>query len=267
MNKLSVPISILALCFATSSYAEAASSGSIEADLSDQCGHYYRSVLNQPITTRETAVTKDKEVAEAIQSQRQLADEYIMNHDIADLPTAKSFYNNGATPDISLLYSQDGFLSQSDAADILMNLVGHYLFGEYVPKDDYQAIAYLEKLVSYYQQNHPEIAEHVIMSMIYSFSSNDDPSQIFKLLIEAGSIEAEAMLISESLDTSDLDCISTMLPKLEDLANQGSRIAIHELVEIYQTLNYRNPSKFIDDINYWRMKSEEYPKAKFESGF
>lgn len=277
MNKRSVPLSILAFCIATSSYAQTASSDAIEADLSDQCGHYYRSVLSQSVTTRETAVTIDKEVAEAIQRQRQLADEYIMTHDIAELPTTVSPANDGGKPSTEILYTQGGFITQHDAVDILMSLSGHYFSGEFVPKDDHQAIVYLEKLVSYYQQHHPETAEQVIMAMIYSLTygtsednpiwGNDEPHQIFKLLIEAGSIELEAMLIAESLDTSDLECTSTLLPKLEDLANQGSRIAIHELVETYQTLNYQNPSKFIDEVNYWRMKSLEYPKAKFDSGF
>lgn len=277
MNKRSVPLSILAFCIATSSYAQITSNGSIEADVSEQCGHYYRSVLNQPVTTRKTAVTIDKEAAEAIQRQRQLADEYIMTHDIADLPTTVSPAKGGGKPGAEILYTQGGFITQRDAVDILMSLSGHYFLGEYVPKDDHQAIVYLEKLVSYYQQNYPETAEQVIMSMMYSLIGGasednpmwgiDGPNQIFKLLIEAGSIETEAMLIAESLDASDIDCISTFLPKLEDLANQGSRIAIHELVETYQNLNYQNPSKFIDEVNYWRMKSLEYPKAKFDSGF
>lgn len=272
MKKLTLSLLIPALFLATNSYAETANNNSVEADVVRQCDYYYQKASNPPLPLikREYAVTVDKEKTAQIEKMRQFAEEYIMDANIADFPLSinSNNYNGGMEIEDALVNISN--MHRNDAVEVLTNLFGYYYLGEYVPKDDYQAIIYLKKLVDYYKQMLPEYADELIMVVIYSLSGgiseknpmwgNDDVNQLFKLFIEADSIEAEALLIVEGYGSSDKDCQASMLPRLTELAEQGSRIAIHELADTY----YNKPH---EQIAYWRQKAEDNPLAKYESGF
>ena len=128
-------------------------------------------------------------------------------------------------------------------------------------------------------------------------SSNDNDSTsesggteaAFNLLVAAGSLEAEAMLISE-FHSNDPACQQDILPRMTELAEQGSRIAIHQLADTYyQAVEEPQPvgdnmpvseqiahtdssashtyNKFDNPSEYWHKKAEDYPLVPYKSGF
>ncbi|WP_435949042.1 hypothetical protein [Psychrobacter sp. DM8] len=284
MKNIRISVLVSALFLTTpflvaNSDANAENGEKIEDDASDQCGYYYQQALNHPLITRETAVTNDIKKAEEIVELRRFADEHIMNANIADFPMVDDTDSYDNAVQIQQLLAEGEFISQDTATQILRRLFSVYFLGEYLPKDDYQAITYLKKLVDYYSQVQPERAEYMVILVMSSLNegadniseanpmwAEDDPSDVFKMLIEAGSIEAKSMLIVEDYETSYPACITTMLPKLEALANRGSRIAIHKMAEIYSELNDENPARYHEKMSYWHHQAQEHPLEPFDLG-
>ena len=269
MKNFNISLLLSALFLATSSYAETTSKEDVEVNTRDQCGYYYREALSHPVIKRDTAVTIDKEAADYIQLKRRFADEYIMNADIGDFRPTGGDYDFEDNDQMLQALSMGDIISQSTAVKELISLFGYYYLGEYVPKDDYQAIAYLEKLVEYYDHARPEYVDELILGVAMSLDGgiskanplwrNDDPTQVFNLLIKAGSLDTEVMMIDEDFDSSDADCIKNMLPKLEALANQGSRLAIHRLAKYYKKLSAKGTEADNEKMMYWQQKAEENP--------
>ncbi|MGP9705755.1 hypothetical protein [Psychrobacter sp. AOP31-E1-50] len=269
MKNVKISLLLSALVLATSSYAETTNSEEVAVNTRDQCGYYYRETLSHPVIKRDAAVTVNKEAAQYIQLKRQFAEEYLMNADIGSFSPTGANYDFEDSDQILVALSMGDILSQSEAVKELISLFGYYYLGEYVPKDDYQAIAYLEKLVEYYKTTRPEYVDELILGVAMSLDggiskanplwTNDDPTQVFNLLIKAGSIETEAMMIDEDFDSSDADCVKNMLPKIEALANQGSRLAIHRLAKYYKKLSAKGTEADNEKMMYWQQKAEEKP--------
>ncbi|MGO1283312.1 MAG: hypothetical protein ACTHUJ_10335 [Psychrobacter sp.] len=269
MKNVKISLLLSALVLATSSYAETTNNEEVAVNTRDQCGYYYRETLSHPVIKRDAAVTVNKEAAQYIQLKRQFAEEYLMNADIGSFSPTGANYDFEDSDQILVALSMGDILSQSEAVKELISLFGYYYLGEYVPKDDYQAIAYLEKLVEYYKTTRPEYVDELILGVAMSLDggiskanplwTNDDPTQVFNLLIKAGSIETEAMMIDEDFDSSDADCVKNMLPKIEALANQGSRLAIHRLAKYYKKLSAKGTEADNEKMMYWQQKAEEKP--------
>ncbi|MGO1375225.1 MAG: hypothetical protein ACTH7W_07655 [Psychrobacter sp.] len=269
MKNLKISLLLSALVLATSSYAETTNNEEVAVNTRDQCGYYYRETLSHPVIKRDAAVTVNKEAAQYIQLKRQFAEEYLMNADIGSFSPTGANYDFEDSDQILGALSMGDILSQSEAVKELISLFGYYYLGEYVPKDDYQAITYLEKLVEYYKTTRPEYVDELILGVAMSLDggiskanplwTNDDPTQVFNLLIKAGSIETEAMMIDEDFDSSDADCVKNMLPKLEALADQGSRLAIHRLEKYYKKLSAKGTEADNEKMMYWQQKAEENP--------
>lgn len=272
MSKLSLSLPILALCLTANSYAEVNNRDFMASDASKQCDYYYQEVLKEPLIKRNTAITIDKEAARDIEVMTKFADDYVMNVDIA------TFASSHRRDNYEDLISASNTITQSEAVYGLMQLFGAYFSGEYVPKDDYQAMTYLKKLVAYYKRERPEYVEELIFGVVGSFSDDiskknplwddKDPKQIFKLLIKAGSIETEALLLDEDFraKNADANCMESLLPKLERLAQRGSRLAIHMLADSYEDLNFDNSNKYKDKMIYWQKKAEENPLVGLKVG-
>ncbi|MGP9492048.1 hypothetical protein [Psychrobacter sp. AOP7-B1-24] len=269
MKNVKISLLLSALVLATSSYAETTNNKEVAVNTRDQCGYYYRETLSHPVIKRDAAVTVNKEAAQYIQLKRQFAEEYLMNADIGSFSPTGANYDFEDSDQILVALSMGDILSQSEAVKELISLFGYYYLGEYVPKDDYQAITYLEKLVEYYKTTRPEYVDELILGVAMSLDggiskanplwTNDDPTQVFNLLIKAGSIETEAMMIDEDFDSSDADCVKNMLPKIEALANQGSRLAIHRLAKYYKKLSAKGTEADNEKMMYWQQKAEENP--------
>ena len=269
MKNFKISLLLSALLLATSSYAETTNNEDVEVNTRDQCGYYYRETLSHPVIKRDAAVTINKEASDYIQLKRQFADEYIMNADIGSFSPTDGAYNFEDNDQMLQALSMGELISQSAAVKELISLFGYYYLGEYVPKDDYQAIAYLEKLVEYYDHARPEYVDELILGVAMSLDGgiskanplwrNDDPTQVFNLLIKAGSIDTEVMMIDEDFDSSDADCVKNMLPKIEALADQGSRLAIHRLAKHYKNLSPKGIEGNNEKLMYWQQKAEENP--------
>ena len=269
MKNFKISLLLSALLLATSSYAETTNNEDVEVNTRDQCGYYYRETLSHPVIKRDAAVTINKEASDYIQLKRQFADEYIMNADIGSFSPTDGAYNFEDNDQMLQALSMGELISQSAAVKELISLFGYYYLGEYVPKDDYQAIAYLEKLVEYYDHARPEYVDELILGVAMSLDGgiskanplwrNDDPTQVFNLLIKAGSLDTEVMMIDEDFDSSDADCVKNMLPKIEALANQGSRLAIHRLAKHYKKLSAKGIEGNNEKLMYWQQKAEEKP--------
>ena len=269
MKNFKISLLLSALLLATSSYAETTNNEDVEVNTRDQCGYYYRETLSHPVIKRDAAVTINKEASDYIQLKRQFADEYIMNADIGSFSPTDGAYNFEDNDQMLQALSMGELISQSAAVKELISLFGYYYLGEYVPKDDYQAIAYLEKLVEYYDHARPEYVDELILGVAMSLDGgiskanplwrNDDPTQVFNLLIKAGSIDTEVMMIDEDFDSSDADCVKNMLPKIEALADQGSRLAIHRLAKHYKNLSAKGIEGNNEKLMYWQQKAEENP--------
>ena len=271
MKNFKTSLLLSTLLLATSSYAETTNNEEIEVEVNtrDQCGYYYRETLSHPLIKRDAAVTIDKEAAKLIQLKRQFADKYIMNADIATFSETGSISDYDSYAQMQDLIDRGHVIPQEVAVKELISLFGYYYLGEYVPKDDYQAIAYLEKLVEYYDHARPEYVDELILGVAMSLDGgiskanplwrNDDPTQVFNLLIKAGSLDTEVMMIDEDFDSSDADCVKNMLPKIEALADQGSRLAIHRLAKHYKKLSAKGTEADNEKMMYWEQKAEENP--------
>ena len=308
MKELKTSIFVLALFFAApflvaTSYAATENYKKEVKDSTELCGFYYRKALNEPLIVNQTPVTIDKEKVAEIETLRKIVDEQVMPVNIADLPSYAELYKYDNKEQARQVLIENGGLTEDDAEGALRYLVATYYFGEYVPKDDYQAVLYLEKLLSHYRQVAPEQASNIIMNLFYDLGhinnsennptwKKNNPYATFKILIAAGSLETEALLIEDDYSSLDASCTENMLPKLTELAEQGSRIAIHKLADIHTKRKNVFVGKpegeissistelssdedvnalFFDEPNnkgkYWRQKAEENPLAKYESGF
>ncbi|MGP9506619.1 hypothetical protein ACT3R6_11215 [Psychrobacter sp. AOP7-C1-12] len=188
MKNLKISLLLSALVLATSSYAETTNNEEVAVNTRDQCGYYYRETLSHPVIKRDAAVTVNKEAAQYIQLKRQFAEEYLMNADIGSFSPTGANYDFEDSDQILGALSMGDILSQSEAVKELISLFGYYYLGEYVPKDDYQAITYLEKLVEYYKTTRPEYVDELILGVAMSLDggiskanplwTNDDPTQV-----------------------------------------------------------------------------------------
>lgn len=269
VKKFNSALIISALFLATGSHAETINKEAVEMNARDQCGYYYREALSHPLIKRDAAVTIDTEASEYIQLKSQFANEYIMSSDIGNFRPTGGAYSFEDNNQMLQALSMGDAISQAMAVEELIKLFGYYYLGEYVPKDDYQAIAYLEKLVEYYKQERPEHVEELIMGVMMSLNGgisrsnplwgNDDPTQVFNLLIKAGSTDTEVMMIDEDFDSLDTDCVKNMLPKIESLAAKGSRLAIHMMAKHYEDLSAAGIEVDNEKMIYWQQSAEKNP--------
>ena len=306
MKRINYLLLISSLFLTTISHAES-SINEPKINASEQCNHPYQDILSKPLVVRDAATNIDKDAVQEIDRMRQLADEYIMHRDISDFLSYKDFDKYDTEEQKRQAFKESNeIMMQSDAIEVVRFLALSYYYGDSVPKDDYQAITYLRKYLDYYRDVAPEQAENIIMGTLLYFgnapaetSSNDNDSTsesygteaAFNLLVAAGSLEAEAMLISE-FHSNDPACQQDILPRMTELAEQGSRIAIHQLADTYYNYQAVEESQPVEDdmpvseqiahtasaashtynefdnpSEYWHKKAEDYPLAPYKSGF
>lgn len=266
MKKLKISILVSALLLATPLLVVNSYGSTINSEFV-QCSPYYQKVMSQPLITSEAAIFIDKEKSKEIEIVRQFADEYIMNVNIADLPADIdiAYYEND---DVQQTLASGNLLSSESAQQIVLFLASAYYSGHYVAKDEPQAIVYLRKLADYYAQERPESTEElyhrVIMAIAEAVFVEDDTTltddyfvlAAFKALVNAGSIDTEAIVIRTDFRESDTACLEPILSKLESIANQGSVYAIGELDKIYTKLHDDNPNNYEAKMEYWQQRAE-----------
>lgn len=204
--------------------------------------------MNLPLIKREAALKTDHKKMEQIQMATQLAEEFIINKKIRNLPKVGDFNDKNNTEKMLI---EGNIMSGYMAIQLLSMLIESYYTGEYVPKDDYQVFRYLRKIVEFTQYSNSPGSDELVFSM--NPSSNNNPLHFTKLAIEAGSLGAEAMLVS--IDLNRPECLSYALPRLEDLANQGSPRALNTLAEFYKYLSESEPDMYAQKAEYWHKKA------------
>ncbi|WP_131669009.1 hypothetical protein [Psychrobacter pygoscelis] len=283
MNKLTLPLSILALCFATSSYANTQSRQSLRVETERHlipCDYHYQQALQYQLMKRDRPITINKEKSQYINELRKFAEEHYMPADITDLPkyddldSIRNQYNIGSEQHNKTVNINDHVITQEEAVTSLFKLYAYYFTGEYVPKDDYLAITYLAKLVDFYERDNPSRIPELLAVSLLAFVSNDinednpvygsnseEFSQVIDaLLLRAGSTSIKASLIRDDFYhsfNSDESCRAEQLNKLEVLANEGSVYATFILAELYSELN-DDSGKYKEKLNYWQQRADAY---------
>lgn len=265
MKKLKTSLLVLSL-FTVAPFLATNSYASTSSEL-EHCSPYYHQVMSQPLITLEKAMVTDVEKAKEIETASQFVDEYVMNVDIANLPSNidLDYYEND---DIQQTLASGHFVSSENAQQAVLSLAGTYYFGHYVPKDEPRAVVYLQKIVDYYEQEHPKDTEELYLRVMMAIASGvveDDTTltdEYFNLatskaLIAAGSLDTEALVINADFKNSEGACFEPLLTKLENLANQGSIYAIDKVDKTYTKLYKDNPEKYNSKMEYWQQRAEE----------
>ncbi|MGP9492049.1 hypothetical protein [Psychrobacter sp. AOP7-B1-24] len=188
----------------TNSYAH------IDSSEFEKCYADDQKVLAQPLITRQAAITMDQEQVAEIEMVRQLTDTYVMDADIADLPSFEDIEKHveSLSNEEMMEAVQSGELISSEGAEeSLMFLFQSYYIGEYVPKDEPKAIRYLNKLIEYHQPDPPkhmtEIKDFVMVTVAESLLDADKNSTdtdimlaTYKVLFAAGVVDKELLAMA-----------------------------------------------------------------------
>ncbi|PNK59995.1 HEAT repeat domain-containing protein [Psychrobacter sp. FDAARGOS_221] len=242
-----------------------------------QC-HAQHQAPTLPIIKRSQPLVVNKEHAEGLEKGHRFAQKYILSTDPTDPPHRFYF---GSDDEFVALLGTDSF-SLEEATHFLSGLYRAYITGEYIPRDDDEAIIYLSRVIDYWELENPgNISGLAYLVAVYSLTDSDDfallegndavlsdtdasfddelEKSLFAILAKAGSKDAQAVLIKEMLKDSDPTCREVLISDLIALADKGSPKAIDILADTYEALNNEYPNQYEKQMDYWQQQAKKFP--------